>query len=184
MKTEAINRKVADPYAEALMALAEEQNLVEAIATDVQSIITAASDSPELARFLASPVMPDVLKKQVLKEVLSGVQTLTDNFVALLVDRRRIAYVIDICTQFQALYRVKKNIALAEIATATPLTDEQTASLKQKVMGLTGAEAVELQITVDPSLIGGVSVKVGSQIIDASIRGQLRRISARLLASV
>jgi F-type H+-transporting ATPase subunit delta len=184
MKTEAINRKVADPYAEALMALAEEQNLVEAINTDVQAIISAVSNSPELNHFVASPVMPDALKKQVLGQVLGGLQPLTLNFVGLLVDRRRVAFVLDVCTQFQALYRQKKNIALAEITTATALSDEQTATLRQKVMDLTGAESVELEITVDPSLIGGVSIKVGSQIIDASIRGQLRRISSRLLASV
>jgi F-type H+-transporting ATPase subunit delta len=184
MKTEAINRKVAEPYAEALMALAEEQNLVEAISADVQAIISAVSNSPELARFLASPVMGDTLKKQVLGQVLGGLQPLTLNFLGLLVDRDRIAFVLDICTQFQALYRQTKNIAFAQVTTATPLTDAQTDTLRQRVMGLTGAGAVELEITVDPSLIGGVSIRVGSQIIDASIRGQLRRISSRLLASV
>jgi F-type H+-transporting ATPase subunit delta len=184
MKTEAINRKVAEPYAEALLALAEEQNLLDAIATDVEAILSTVGSSRELELLLSSPVMDDRLKKQILASVFSSIQPLSQNFIGLLIDRRRIGNLPDICSVFQELVRRKKNIALAQITTASPLSEAQLETLKQKVMALANAQGVELEITVDPSLIGGVAIKVGSQIIDASIRGQLRRISSRLLASV
>lgn len=184
MKTDAINRQIAEPYATALMALAEEQNCVDAIANDVQGITTVINSASELMRFLASPVMPDPVKRQVWRTVFPDLHPITQNFINLLIDRGRIPFLRDIAIAFQALVRAKKNIALAEVTSATTLTPDQIESLKQKVMALTGAQAVELEITNDPSLIGGVVIKIGSQIIDASLRGQLRRISSRLFASV
>jgi F0F1-type ATP synthase, delta subunit (mitochondrial oligomycin sensitivity protein) len=69
MKTEAINRKVAEPYAEALMALAEEQGVLEAIAANAETIASTIASSADLAQLLASPVMPAKFKKQVLQRV-------------------------------------------------------------------------------------------------------------------
>ncbi len=184
MKTEAINRKIAEPYAEALMAVAEEQNAVEAIAADVAVIAEATAQVGELAQLLASPIMPPRIKKQVLQRVFPSLHPLMRNFLSLLVDRGRIPFVLDICKQWQMLLRQKRNIALAEVTSAIPLNDSQKEQLRQKLLALTSAKDVELELSVDPSLIGGVAIKIGSQIVDASIRGQLRRLASRLLANV
>lgn len=184
MKTDTINRQIAEPYATALMALAQDQNLVDGIAQDMQGILAAVNGSADLCRLLASPIMPDRIKKQVWQTLFPDLQPLTRNFISLLIDKGRIMFLRDIATEFQALVRAQKNIALAEVTTATPLSEAQITALKQKVMEITGAQAVEVEIAIDPSLIGGVVIKLGSQIIDASIKGQLRRISSRLLASV
>ncbi len=184
MKTEAINRKVAEPYAEALMALAEEQNVVDAIAANVAVIASTTAQAGELAQLLASPIMPARIKKQVLQRVFPDLHPLMQNFLSLLVDRGRIPFLLDICKQWQMLLRQKRNIALAEVTSAIPLNDSQKEQLRQKLLALTSAKDVELELTVDPSLIGGVAIKIGSQIVDASIRGQLRRLASRLLANV
>jgi len=184
MKTEAINRKVAEPYAEALMALAKEQGAIEAIAANAETIASTVASSADLAQLLASPVMPAKFKKQVLQRVFPDLHPLMQNFLSLLVDRGRIPFVTDICSHLRSLLRQQRNIALAEVTSAVPLNDIQKEQLRQKVLALTSASGVELELTVDPSLIGGVAIKIGSQIVDASIRGQLRRLSSRLLASV
>jgi F-type H+-transporting ATPase subunit delta len=184
MKTEAINRKIAEPYAEALMALAEEQNAMDEIAADVAVIVNATGQVGELAQMLASPIMPARLKKQVLQRVFPDLHPLMRNFLSLLVDRGRIPFLLDICKQWQMLLRQRRNIALAQVTSAIPLNDTQKEQLRQKLLALTSAQGVELELSVDPSLIGGLAIKIGSQIVDVSVRGQLRRLASRLLANV
>jgi F-type H+-transporting ATPase subunit delta len=82
------------------------------------------------------------------------------------------------------LLRQRRNIALAQVTSAIPLNDTQKEQLRQKLLALTSAQGVELELSVDPSLIGGLAIKIGSQIVDVSVRGQLRRLASRLLANV
>ncbi|MGB7486587.1 MAG: ATP synthase F1 subunit delta, partial [Phormidesmis sp.] len=101
----------------------------------------------------------------------------------LLVDKGRIYLVKPILQQFQAQVRELKQTVLAEVISAIELSDEQKETVRQKVQGMTKANAVELETKVDPDLIGGVIIQIGSQVLDASIRGQLRRIGLQLGAS-
>jgi F-type H+-transporting ATPase subunit delta len=73
-----------------------------------------------------------------------------------------------------------QNTVLAEVTSAVELSDEQRDSIRQRVLAMTGASQVEFETRIDPDLIGGVIIKVGSQVIDASLRSQLRRITLRL----
>ena len=98
----------------------------------------------------------------------------------LLIDRKRIALLTDICSKFQDIYRKMNQIALAEVTSAVSLSDAQQEAVRQKVIQITGARSVELETKLDSDLIGGVVIKVGSQILDASLRGQLRRIGMSL----
>jgi F-type H+-transporting ATPase subunit delta len=85
-----------------------------------------------------------------------------------------------ICEQYQELLRKLKQAVLAEVTSAVELSDEQKQAVREKVIAITGAREVDLETQVDRDLIGGVIIKVGSQVVDASLRGQLRRISLRL----
>jgi F-type H+-transporting ATPase subunit delta len=88
-----------------------------------------------------------------------------------------------ICKQYRVLLRDLNQTVLAEIVSAVELSDAQKESVRQKVVEMTSARQVELETHIDPDLIGGVIIKVGSQVIDASLRGQLRRISVRLMST-
>lgn len=124
------------------------------------------------------------IKKGVIESVFgSQVSAFTKSFLLLLVDRKRIAFLNEVVQQFQALLRVIDGVALAEVTSAFQLSRVQEDSLRDRVKKLTGAKAVELSITINPDLIGGVIIKVGSQVVDASIRGQLRRIKSSLAAA-
>lgn len=185
MRISSFSETIAEPYAEALLSLAEEQNLLERISDDVKLISATLASVDEWRRFLAVPLVKDEVKKTTLRQVFGeNINPLTLNFLLLLVDRGRIVFLGAICRSFEKLMRAKYQIALAEVTSAVPLSESQQEQLRQKVQAMTQASRVELSLAVNPDLIGGVVFKVGSQVVDGSVRGQLRRLSNRLLASV
>lgn len=181
MKSQLTLTEIAEPYAQALMAVAQSNNLTDQIGEDVQSLLALTQESDDLRILLDSPIIEAAKKKAVLQQVVGGqINPFTLNILMLLVDRGRIMLLSEVCKQYQELLRQLKQAVLAEVTSAIELNDEQKEAIKQKVMATTQAQQVELQTSVDPDLLGGVVIKVGSQVIDASLRGQLRRIGVRL----
>lgn len=179
--TGVVKGEILERYAQALLSVAQSGNVVDQVGQDIHSILDLLKESQDLREFFASPIYKADAKKAVLNQVLGdSVHPYTRNFLLLLVDRRRIFLLEGICKEFQALLRKLNQTVLAEVTSVNSLTDEQQQALKEKVMAMTGARSVELETKLDPELIGGVVIKIGSQVIDASIRGQLRRISLRL----
>ncbi len=173
--------EVAAPYAQALLSIAQSSNQVDelsAIASDLLNLLKASDD---LSALLSSPITNSDVKKGVLNTVLGDdANGSMKNFLMLLVDRGRIYLLEPILQEFQAKVRALKQTVLAEVTSAIPLSDEQTATVRQKVQGITQAASVEIVSHVDSDLIGGVIIQIGSQVLDASIRGQLRRIGLQL----
>jgi F-type H+-transporting ATPase subunit delta len=181
MKGSLLSAKVLNPYAEALMSLAQSSNEVDKVGEDVASLLNLLENSNELKLFLESPVVQSEAKKAVLRQIGGDqLHPYTINFLMILVDRRRILFLEGILQQFQTLLRKFKQTVLAEVTSAVELTDAQRQSVSEKVKTMTGAREVELSTKLDRDLIGGVIIKVGSQVIDASLRGQLRRIGISL----
>jgi len=181
MKGSLVSAEVLEPYAEALMSIAQSTDLIDRFGEDVSSLLNLLENSEELQLFLGSPVVKEEDKKAVLRQI-SGDQLhpYIMNFLMLLVDRRRIRFLQGILKQFQAQLRELKQTIVAEVISAVELTDAQRQSVSEKVKAMTSANQVELDSKIDPDLIGGVIIKVGSQVIDASLRGQLRRIGISL----
>jgi F-type H+-transporting ATPase subunit delta len=139
-------------------------------------------ESPEFSEFIANPVIKAEDKKSVLQRVMDDqANPYLTNFLMLLVDKRRIIFLKQITEQFLNLLRQLNQTVLAEVVSARELNEEQTRAVADKVKSITNARDVELKTSVEPELIGGVIIKVGSQVLDASLRGQLRRISTNLL---
>ncbi|HAG82010.1 MAG TPA: F0F1 ATP synthase subunit delta [Cyanobacteria bacterium UBA11162] len=181
MKGSLFSAEVIEPYAEALMSVAQEHNLTEEFGENVGALLNLLNESPELQQFLGSPVVKAEDKKGVLQRIASeGIHPYLVNFLKILVDRRRILFLEGICKQYQVLLRQLKQTILADVTSAVPLSDEQQQAVREKVIAMTGSQQVELDTKIDPDLIGGVIIKVGSQVVDASLRGQLRRIGIRL----
>lgn len=180
MKSTLLSSEVAAPYAEALMSLATANDLVDRFDGEVRQLAELLENSPELQALVENPVVDAEGKKAVLQQVAGDAHPLLRNFLLLLADKRRIVFLAEICAAFLALVRERKGIELAEVTTAVELTEAQRAAVESKVKTMTGASAVEIKTTTDSSLIGGVIIKVGSQVLDASLRGQLRRITLSL----
>jgi F-type H+-transporting ATPase subunit delta len=184
MKGSKLTSGMIEPYAVALMSIAKDSNIVDQIAGDVDFLLDALRNSEDLQALVANPLINGDLKKSILKQVTEGrVQNVFSNFLMLLVDRRRLFVVEGICQHFQAMMRELRNTILAEVTSTIELNDAQQEQVKQKVKGMTGASSVELATKIDPDLLGGVIIKIGSQVLDASIRGQLRRINASLTSA-
>lgn len=176
-----ISSEIAEPYAQALMSLAQQQGLTEQFGDTCRSLESLFEESQEFSDFVANPVVNAENKKSVLKQVMGNdANPYLINFLMLLVDKRRIVFLEAIAQQYLNLLRKLNKVALAEVTSAKELTEEQKNSIVDKVKAIADANDVELKTTIDPSLIGGVIIKVGSKVIDASIRGQLRRISISL----
>lgn len=177
----AIAGEIIEPYASALMSLAQSRNLTEEFGNDVRSLLELLDNSAELKNFLDSPVVKPQDKKAVLQRITGDqVNPLLRNFLMLLVDRGRILFLQGIGQQYLVLLRKLNQTVLAEITSAHPLTEAQQNTLTEKVKAMTNARSVEISTTLDPDLLGGVIIKVGSRVVDASLRGQLRRIGMKL----
>jgi F-type H+-transporting ATPase subunit delta len=182
MSTTLISGEIAEPYAQALMSLAQERNLTEQFGEQFRALESLFEESPEFSEFIANPVIKAEDKKSVLRRVMDDeANPYLTNFLMLLVDKRRIIFLKQITEQFLNLLRQLNQTVLAEVISARELNEEQTRAVADKVKNITNARDVELKTSVNPDLIGGVIIKVGSQVLDASLRGQLRRISTNLL---
>ncbi|MGB3692554.1 MAG: ATP synthase F1 subunit delta [Spirulinaceae cyanobacterium] len=181
MKNSLLSSKIVEPYAEALMALAKDNDLVDSLGEDIKALENLLKESSELNGFLSNPVVKEDNKKAVLNQVLGeDTNNYLKSFLMLLIDRKRIVFLEEICQQYLEKLRQLKGTVLATVTSAAELNEEQKNAVTDKVKNMTSADSVELQTEIDPSLIGGVIIKVGSQVLDASLRGQLRRISMRL----
>ncbi|BAU13306.1 ATP synthase F1, delta subunit [Leptolyngbya sp. NIES-3755] len=180
-----LRSEVLDPYAQALMSLGNSNDLTDRFAEDVGNILDTLDGSQELKDFIANPLAKSDLKREVLSQVFGdAVHPFMRNFIMLLVDRRRVMFLEGICQQYQRLYRKLKQAVLAEVTSTVELNDDQKNAIRNKVIAMTNANSVDIETKIDPELIGGVIIKVGSQVIDASLRGQLRRITLRLTSSI
>ena len=175
---------IATPYAEALLQIGNQQATSDDFAADARAVLELWTTSAVLRDALGSPILEPGVKKAVItalfqeKEVVR--QTAVLNLLKLLADRQRLSLMGAVFERFLELYRKAKGIALAEVTSATRLTPEQENQLKQKVRAMAGSAAVDCSITVDPSLIGGLIVRIGSQVVDASLAGQVRRLGLSL----
>ncbi|UBF27283.1 F0F1 ATP synthase subunit delta [Kovacikia minuta CCNUW1] len=181
MSESGVTSKIAVPYSEALMSLAQSQDLTDRFGEDAGALIALLKESEDLRQFLANPVIDRDTKKAVIQQILGEqVHPLIKNFLMLLVDHNRIIFLEDICKQYQARLRELKRAVLAEVTSVVELSEDQKQVVREKVKAATGAQEVELETRIDPSLLGGVLIQVGSQIYDLSLRGQLRRLSLQL----
>jgi F-type H+-transporting ATPase subunit delta len=181
MNDSTISSEIASPYAKALMSVANDQGAVEQVGAEVADLLEVLASSDELASFLANPLMSADTKKGVLRQVAEGkVSDFLLNFLLLLVDRGRVAFLQPVLRQYQALLREQNQTVLAEVIAAVELSNEQKDAIRDRVKAMTSASNVDLSVQIDPSLLGGLVIKVGSQVVDASLRGQLRRIGMQL----
>lgn len=173
--------KAALPYAEALFESSQNMELIEKTSKDLDIILKTIESSNNLEDFLANPLIKIDAKKNVLNTLfVNQVSNHVLNFLSILVDRRRIVLLNSIITCYLNLVYQLQLVTLAEVYTAIPFSDIQKKSLQEKLQIMTNSKDIQLVININPELIGGFIVKIGSKIIDMSIYGQLNQISSYL----
>lgn len=157
-------------YAKSLLELAVEQNILEAVRKDMQGMAATISESRELRSFLGSPVVKTDQKINALRQIFgSAVQPLTMLFVELVCKNRREQHLADMAKEFESLYREHLGIEKVTVTSAVALTEEE----RKRIMDLVNNPKVELEEKVDPSLIGGLVIRVGDNQIDNSVSSRL-----------
>lgn len=168
---------MAGRYATALFELARDQNELDATAAAFVQLKTLLSESDELRHFIRSPVFSAEQQGSVVGSIVEKADfpTLTRNFLRLLVRNRRLFALQDIIGGFLKLVAGGRNELTAEVTTAIPLTDAHTQELIATLKAKTGKD-VTLNEKVDPALLGGLIVRIGSRMVDSSIRTKLNNL--------
>jgi F-type H+-transporting ATPase subunit delta len=165
---------LAGRYATAIFELAQEEKCVDAVAQDFSALKTMIAQSPDLALFVRTPVLSREDHKKGMDALLRRMEAapLTVRFVLTLADKRRLFALADIIRVFEGMVARQRGEVDAEVTSAQPLNDAQTLELKRVLKTKLGRDA-RLETKVDPSLLGGLIVKVGSRMIDSSLRTKL-----------
>jgi F-type H+-transporting ATPase subunit delta len=174
------DRNVAVRYAQALLEVCVEQQLVDGVAESFDSLMETMAGTPGLRVFLQSPQVRTQEKKELLRNVLGGkVESLLLDFLELLIDKDRLMHVRDIHEEFQALVERHRGLQRATVVTAVPLPEDLAAKLIAKLEARIDRRVI-LDRKVDPSVIGGVRLTVGDYILDGTVRAGLDELRATL----
>jgi F-type H+-transporting ATPase subunit delta len=167
-------------YAEALWQCVHQASF-EQFAKDLELAVELTS-SKGAERFLDNPALPARERQEVLDRVLQDrVAEPVQRLVDLMVQRGKVDKLADIAAEYRRLLNRQQGVVDAVARTALPLSAEETEALQRKMTDMTGRE-VHLTVEVDPALIGGLTVRVGDTLYDASVRGRLERLRERLVA--
>ncbi len=172
---------LAGRYANAVFELAQEQRAIDALSADLTALRKAVESSPDLARVVKSPVFRSETQGRAMKAVLEkmGSGTLATNLILLLASKRRLFALDAIIASYERLVARSRGETEAQVTSARTLSDGEVADLKAVLKSKLGKEP-RLQTKVDPTLLGGLVVKVGSRMIDTSIRTKLTGLAAAM----
>lgn len=168
---------VSGRYATALFELARDEKNVDAVKADLEKFTALLNESADLKRLVLSPVFTADEQGKALSAVMAkaGIGGTTAKFLQVLTANRRLFAVADVIRAFRALVAKFKGEATADVTVAEQLNDKNLDALKSALKSVTGKD-VALNVTVDPSIIGGLVVKLGSRMVDSSLRTKLNSI--------
>jgi F-type H+-transporting ATPase subunit delta len=172
---------LAGRYATAVFELAQETGQVDALEKDLLGLKAMMAKSADLTRLVRAPVFTSEQQAKALKSVLAqaGAGALTVKFILMLAAKRRLFALGDIIVSFERLVARQRGEVAATVTSARTLSDSETTELKNILKAKLGREP-RLETKVDPSLLGGLVVKVGSRMIDSSLRAKLSGIRAAM----
>jgi F-type H+-transporting ATPase subunit delta len=168
---------VSGRYATALFELARDEKAIDAVKADLDRFDALLNESADLKRLVRSPVFTAEAQLKALNAVLqrAGISGIAANFLKVLTRNRRLFAVSDVIRSFRALVAKFKGEATADVTVAETLSDRNLDALKTALKSVTGKD-VTLNVKVDPSIIGGLVVKLGSRMVDSSLRTKLNSI--------
>ena len=169
---------VAGRYATALFELARDNKAVDAVKKDLDQFDALANGSADLNRLVRSPVFGADEQLKALSAILAraGITGLAANFLRVITTNRRLFAVRDMTRAYRALVARHKGEVTAQVTVAEKLNDKNLDALKSALKSVTGGKDIDLEVEVDPAIIGGLIVKVGSRMVDSSLRTKLNSI--------
>ncbi|MCB9944243.1 MAG: F0F1 ATP synthase subunit delta [Geminicoccaceae bacterium] len=168
---------LASRYAIALFELAEAAGSLDDIAADLQSLDAMIEESADLRRLIRSPVLSRDAQRDAVLAVArkAGLKDLTTKFLGVLANKRRLFALPEVSRAYRDMLAEHKGEMTARVTSAVPLTDEQLEEVKASAAKFAG-RAVSVEADVDPALLGGLVVHVGSRMLDASLKTKLQHL--------
>lgn len=168
---------MAGRYATALFDLAQEANAIDAVKADLERFVVLVADSDDLARLVRSPVFSAAEQLHALSAILdrAGIGGLAAKFLKLVASNRRLFAIGDMVKAYRELVAQQKGEATAEVTVADQLKGEHADALRAALKSVSGKD-VDLDIKIDPTIIGGLVIKLGSRMVDTSLRTKLNAI--------
>jgi F-type H+-transporting ATPase subunit delta len=168
---------MAGRYATALFELALGANALDSVAADLETFKRLLAESPDLSRLVGSPVFTAEVQLRALTSVLdrAGIGGLAARFLKVVASNRRLFAVRDIIRDYVGLVAQHKGEVSAEVVAAEPLSDAHFAEIQSTLNAVTGKD-VKVGVKIDPAIIGGLIVKLGSRMIDSSLRTKLNAL--------
>lgn len=176
-----ILKSLARIYAEAFMGILEPGQYAEAL-EDLSTFAGLYHGEPRIRLLLGNPAIPENEKKEMLAAIAERARLLekSRNFVLLLYDSGRLEYISDITEIFEQLVRDFEGRAIAHVTSAVSLSDNQVERLRENLAGQFN-KVIEINVDIDPSLIGGMVVRVGDKVIDSTITNTLNTLKEALI---
>ena len=173
---------MAGRYAQALFQLAGESYATDAVAADLDRFAALVAESSDLQHLVRSPVFSAEQQVRALSALLAaaGIQGLAANFLKLVASKRRLFAVSGMIRGYKALNDAAKGVTRAEVTVAEPLSDANLAALQSALAQASGGRSVVVDVKVDPAIIGGLVVKLGSRMVDGSLKTKLNSIRTRM----
>ena len=178
------NRTSAARYARALFDVAlEGQADIAQVDRDLAAVVTAVAENPDLGQVIANPRVPETARRQIIGEVAArlGVTAPAAKLLGLLADRNRLSLLPDVAAVYREHLLAHQNVVEATVTSAQPLSPDAAAAVQAGLAEATG-KRVEMKVSLDPSLLGGVVARVGSTVYDGSVRTQLKKMRDQLVA--
>ena len=168
---------IAERYASALYDLADEQKALDQVADDLRGFRGALAESDDLTRLVRSPTLARDDQVRALQAIgrESGMHQLTTNFLGLIAKNRRLFAIDAMIQAFLRILAERRGEVTASVTSAMALSDDQVAKITDAVKQAMGANA-QVETSVDPELLGGLVVRVGSRMYDSSLRSKLQRL--------
>jgi len=169
---------MAGRYAHALFELARDEKAIDVVKQDLERFDAMVTESPDLDRLVRSPVFGADEQLKALSAVLdkAGIKGLASNFLRVITTNRRLFAVRGMIRAYRALVSQHKGEVAAEVTVAEKISDKNMDALKSALKSVTGGKDIDLNINIDPAIIGGLVVKVGSRMVDSSLRTKLNSI--------
>lgn len=175
-----LNKSVARRYAEAFFSIAQEANKIADYQAELGQIVNVINETEGLGDYFAHPLIPTKEKKNIAQQLFANsVSSLTLNFLMLVLDKKRQTYLELIFHQYEEMADESRNIKKAELITAMPVPEAEVNTLAEMLSRSTG-KTIQLKTTIDPVLLGGIKIRMGDKIIDASVAKKLEMLKKNL----
>jgi F-type H+-transporting ATPase subunit delta len=173
---------MAGRYAQALFALSEETGTTETTAADLAAFAELVRSSADLRRFVKSPVFSAEEQVRALDALLArvGIDGVAAKFIKLVAAKRRLFAIFDMIRDFNLLNDARKGVTRADVTVAETLKPEHVEALRNALTDISGGGEVDIAVKVDPAIIGGLIVKLGSRMVDSSLKTKLNSIRSRM----